>query len=322
MKIKEIKYGEHYASSDIFEINLSDIEEIGESAFASSSITTINGIARNIKNFAFSVCEKLKGKIVVSGKKIGRAAFERCPLIEEVVFMDEVKEIDSWAFDECKSLTQITFPHKLESIGEEAFHEVGIKILDIGEIDTIAENAFSECKELQTVNIQRINKFIKSNSFSKCSNLKNITYNGQTVMNLAENEKFKGICVVDDKFFIKYDKVLQNDNGEITTISHILPIEVDLPIVYGHEKLECNPLNHEGHVSSKTRIPDGIFRRCQTIKNIILDRAEDIGNNAFDKCSNLTSISLSPNLKKIGQCAFQDSGIESVDLSNTRRYCY
>ena len=194
---------------------------------------------------------------------------------------------------------------------------------NIGEIDTIADNAFSECNKLHTVNIQKINNSIKSNAFSKCTNLKNITYNGKNIMNLAENEKFKGICVVDDSFFIKYDEIIQNDNGEITTIEHMLPIEVDMPIEYGHEESINKPITLIGNIDfSKNIISDGMLRGCQTITGINLKNVEEIGNNAFDRCSNLAHVEFSPSLNKIGKCAFQDSGIESIDLSNTRYYSY
>ena len=170
MNSNKIKYGEYYASADIDKIDLKDIDEIEESAFASSSIKRINGIARNVGNFGFSVCESLEGRIKVGGEKVGRAAFERCPLIEEVVLMDDVEQIDGWAFDECKNLSQLTLPQRLKTIGTEAFHKTGIRTLNIGEVERIEDNAFSECSELETINIQRIGQAIKSNAFSKCSN--------------------------------------------------------------------------------------------------------------------------------------------------------
>ena len=319
MKKNKIKYGEYYNNSNIDQIDLSNIETIEESAFASSSIREIIGVARNVGNFAFSVCENLEGKIIVGGKRVGRASFERSPLIEEVVLEDDVREIDGWAFDECRGLKKVTFPNKLESIKEEAFHDIGIQTLTIGKIDTIAANAFSECSELETVNIQKINKSIQSNAFSKCSKLKNITYDGKTIMSLGENEKFKGISIVDDKFCITYDETVQNDNGEITIETKNLPIESDIPLVYGREDLSDRTLNLEGDVkSSEKTIPDGILRRNKNIRSLNLDNVEKIGKNAFDKCTNLASVSLSHNLREMGSCAFQDSGIESIDLSKTR----
>ena len=142
-------------------------------------------------------------------------------------------------------------------------------------------------------------------------------------MSLAENQRFKGIDVVDDAFFIEYEEDVLNDNGEITTISHKLPIELDIPFEYGHEELKREPLSIEGSLRHSTkRVPEGILRECKSITGVSLDSVEKIGNNAFDKCSNLRKVDLSPNLRKIGESAFQDSGIESIDLSRTRTYSY
>ncbi len=323
MQNNKIKYGQYYASTEIEDLDLTEIDEIEESACASSSIKHIKGIVRNAGNFAFSVCENLEGKIEVGGKKVGRAAFERCPLIEEVVLEEDVEHIDGWAFDECESLTHLTLPQKLKTIGEEAFHKTGIRTLSIGEVDRIAGNAFSECRELETITIQRINQSIKSNVFSKCPSLKNITYNGLPLMSLGENERFKGIVAQDDVFHIEYEEEVLDENGNITIIPHKLPIELDISFEYGHEELKREPRKFEGVlIHSTKKVPEGILRECKTITGVRLDSVEEIGNNAFDKCSNLKNVELAPSLRKIGRCAFQDSGIESIDLSHTRYNSY
>ncbi len=314
MQNNKIKYGQYYASTEIKDLDLTEIDEIEESACASSSIEQIKGTVKNVRNFAFSVCEKLKGTIKVGGEKVGRAAFERCPMIEKVVLEEDVEYIDGWAFDECENLTQLTLPQMLKTIGEEAFHRTGIETLSIGEVGSIKENAFSECSKLKTITIQKINESIKSNAFSKCSNLKNITYNGKTLMNLNENQRFKGIDVQDDGVYIKYE-----ENGNIATIK----LPKDIPFERRDEELKMEPLKPEGEVTiDQKEVPEGMLRECKTITGVTLDSVEKIGNNAFDKCSNLKKVELAPSVRKIGRCAFQDSGIEKIDLRNTRYNSY
>ena len=316
---KVIKYGEYYASSKIVNINLEEIEEIGESAFASSLLESVTGVIKNANNFAFSVCEKLSGNLQIGGKKVGRAAFERCPYIKEIFLMDDVLEIDGWAFDECESLGLVRFPDKLNVIGEEAFHSTGIENLSIGEVDTICSNAFSECGKLKTVEIKKINKSMKSNAFSKCTGLKNIIYNGDMVMSLSENQRFNRIIQEEDTFFIEYDEISVNEKEKIDVIRKRSKLPDFMPVIEGRELLKREPIMIEGKFSHNTKhVPDGILRGCKKISEIELDSVENIGNNAFDRCSNLSNVKLSDSLRKMGKCAFQDSGIQEIDLSKTQ----
>ncbi|MBR2743978.1 MAG: leucine-rich repeat domain-containing protein [Clostridia bacterium] len=318
MQDGKIKYGQYYASTEIEELDLNGIDEIGESACASSSIKHIKGVVRNAGNFAFSVSEWLEGRIEVAGERVGRAAFERCPKIDEVVLDEDVKFIDGWAFDECESLTQLTLPQDLTTIGEEAFHKTGIKTLKIGKVGTIEANAFSECDKLESVTIQEITESIKSNAFSKCPALKSISYKGESLMTLAENERFKGITEQDGVFYIESEEVVLDENGRATIIPHKEPIELDVPFEFRPEELTDKPKTYKGVLKHSAKIvPEGILRECKTITGLELDNVEVIGNNAFDKCSNLASVQLSPNIRAMGRCAFQDSGIEKIDLSKT-----
>ncbi len=317
--MKFIRYGEHYNSDKIDDFDFDDVESIGESAFANSSIRTALVRIRNVGKFAFSVCESLQGRITVSGETIGRASFERCPKLEEVVIEEDVRRILPWAFYECTNLKDIAFKGELRSIGEEAFHKIGISSLRIGSVDEIESHAFSECKQLTSVNIESINKSIRCNAFNDCSGLKTLVIAGKTLINLSDNQQFMGIIRKGFKYVIVYDDIVADQEGKETRITHEIDIPEDIPMIDGFEQKLKPSIQLEGSVKSDaTYLKDGIFRECKTLREVELSDVKHIGRNAFDKCSNLIHVILPSSLEEIGECAFQDSGLSEIDLSHTR----
>lgn len=62
-------------------------------------------------------------------------------------------------------------------------------------------------------------------------------------------------------------------------------------------------------------IPEAAFARCGQLAVVEIAAVEEIGHAAFSGCESLKSMSFPATLTKIGNNAFEQSGIESVDLS-------
>ena len=67
--------------------------------------------------------------------------------------------------------------------------------------------------------------------------------------------------------------------------------------------------------SSIIKLPDGIFFNCPRLTAVTLpDTVEEIGVDAFCRCTNLKTVIFSPVLRIIGDYAFAQSGIECSEL--------
>lgn len=85
--------------------------------------------------------------------------------------------------------TTITLPETVTTIGEWAFaHNQFVKTVILPEsLKEIKENAFCECLELETINLEKV-EIIRKCAFSECANLKEIIVNSDMV----EEATFKG----------------------------------------------------------------------------------------------------------------------------------
>ena len=74
----------------------------------------------------------------------------------------------------------------------------------------------------------------------------------------------------------------------------------------------CSSLANISIPDSLIVIDDYAFYRCRKLSEISLDGVVYIGNFAFSRCTNLKNVKLGKNLASIGECAFEDTDIESL----------
>ena len=79
---------------------------------------------------------------------------------------------------------------------------------------------------------------------------------------------------------------------------------------------ECMSL--ETVTTTAGKIGDWAFYGCMNLKNFSGNNVNTIGSSAFNNCTGLASFDFSNNLKSIEYGAFQNSGITSVNLTDTR----
>ncbi len=148
-----------YQDSDMTEYTIEEgITEIGEFAFARSSLTSV---------------------VIPQGvTRIGYGAFYHCDNLKEVVIPDSVTEIESYAFDKTPWIEElqpdspfkvvgdgiliaytgsdsvVNIPTTVKQIGQGVFREhMGIIAVNIPDtVQIIGEEAFMDCKNLKTVN--------------------------------------------------------------------------------------------------------------------------------------------------------------------------
>lgn len=137
-------------------------------------------------------------------ERIESLAFSNCS-INRIVIPDSVKYIDAFAFYECTNLSEVVLPDGV-TMGQNVFHEcyslsnisvkstlnypIGITIVPFGNFEKnsvirrffapstlriIGENAFSNCANLEEVNLAEGVTTICPSAFSGCRNLKKLT---------------------------------------------------------------------------------------------------------------------------------------------------
>ena len=125
--------------------------------------------------FSSTAFEKITFKGIV--KEIGQFAFSRCLKLKDVVFerAAHVETIGIGAF-QGSSLTAYNIPHNVRTIEKQAFMETGLtSIIVPDEVETIGSYAFKDCTGLTSVTIGKRVTSIGSSAFSGCSRLTKIT---------------------------------------------------------------------------------------------------------------------------------------------------
>ena len=180
----------------------SKLEFIGEDTFYYCNNLTgdlfIPDSVTHISLGAFNRCEKLDGQLHISNKLtvINHGVFGYCAKLSGIVKMpDSIQTIEGSAFSNCSSITGIIFSKNLKSIGTQAFSGCkglsgtlvipeGVTNLDFPrEIhsDGYPEwsgGCFIACSNVTEVYLPTTIKYIGSDTFHLCNNIKSIYFYG------------------------------------------------------------------------------------------------------------------------------------------------
>ena len=307
------------------------VTSIGNRAFEQckslQSVTIPNSVT-SIGDEAFSSCESLQSVTIPNSvKSIGNRAFELCKFLQSVTIPNSVTSMGNRAFEQCKSLQSVTIPNSVTSIGDEAFSSCeSLQSVTIpNSVKSIGNRAFELCKSLQSVTIPNSVSSIGNRAFSSCQSLQSVTISNSVTS--IGNSAFSS-C-----------ESLQSVNipNSVTSI--------------GDEAFcLCKSLQSVTIPNSVTSIGDGAFSGCNicfficnspyfqnddvclfnkdktaivsTIKGcvnyIIPNSVTSIGDEAFDDCESLQSVTIPNSVTKIGDWAFSGcNSLQSVTIPNS-----
>ena len=197
-----------------------------------------------------------------------------------------VVSIGDYSLAWCRFLTSVTIPYSVTTIGEAAFEFCSnlssIKIPN--GLTAIADYAFYSCKRVNSVTIPNSVKTIGNMAFSYCSSLESLV--------IPNNVTSIGM-------------------EAFSHCSSLASITVDEKNSIYDSRDDCNAIIE---TSSNTLIVG-----CQ--KTIIPNSVTTIGYNAFDECSNLTSIIFPNSVTTIRGSAFKNcSGLTTVTIPNSVKF--
>lgn len=171
-------------------------------------------------------------------------------------------------------------------------------------ITSVAENAFSYCKQLWKVKLPSNGmSVIGEGAFSGCTSLKEIEF--PEYLETLENDAFenctsltaldlpKNLRTIGERAFLGCKSLRSVQMGQSAS-----------KMGYGAFML-CKSLQNIKLSDYLTEIPEAAFANCEALQSIELpERAKTIGKNAFNSCTALQSITVPESVKAINRGAF------------------
>ena len=297
----------------ISSISLDYITTISKYAFRGCS--ALSGISipsklETIGDSAFEGCGNMyiidtidkKNTYIPTNITIGNRAFKGCGLKGQLKFEgdDDIKFINSYVFEDCKNLTSVVINDSIETINTGAFSNCS-ELIDIiidkdnSKLKNIYGKSFMGCKKLMSINIPNSVSEIGEYAFYECG-FENITLKIPTsVSKIGDycfaNTSIKELNITQNSKLTSLQQGVFNNCGSLTTVT----------------------------ISSTNMKTIGVsaFESCVGLNNISLSNTiETINDNAFNN-TNLTSITLPSNLKKIGNLCLYTGNLRSVYIHSS-----
>jgi len=273
------------------------VESIGKKAFMSKKIEaiTVSENIKDVKDFAFYSCKKLKEITIKEGlKEIGESAFSST-VIEAINIPGSVQTIGNYAFKNCTGLNKITFNEGLKEIKNGVFYGTSIEEIVIpSTIEKIGEQIFNKNKTIKKITVlnKKENINVAENAFPKEAE----------VIYLDEQEPGEEVKTPEGLGY-KFDA----DNKEITKYIG-LETEIAIPneFTVGEETVPVESIG------------EGAFENNENAVKIIVPASiKTVKKSAFKNCTKLNKITLNEGLKEIDSEAFYGTSIEEIVIPST-----
>jgi hypothetical protein len=281
LPVTEIGSNAFSFNSDLTSVTIpASVTSIDESAFfrcvSLKTITFASGsMLENIGEYAFSHCGFTSITIPAGVTKIYKNSFWFCFNLTEITIPVNVTAIDSQAFYWCESLKTITFApgSQLENIGYEAFFGcTNLTAITIpAGVKAIGGYAFGNCDKLANVTFAQgsVIEIIDDYSFADCTGLANITIP-------------TGVKDIGAGAFWRCES-LQN-----------VTLPQTVTIIQSGAFSGCEKLTSINIPEGVKDIQWGVFTNCTSLQSINIPASVEYVGPAFDGCTNLTNITVSP----------------------------
>lgn len=253
----------------------------------------------NIPSSTFSGCGSLANiTIPNSVSAIGADAFLNCSSLVSITIPSEVTSIGTGAFEGCTSLVSVSLPMNLTAISVDAFFNctslAGI-IIPNG-VTNIEASAFSGCSSLANVIIPSSVTIVGSDAFANCPNI-SVYFTGNEPSN--NGTAFSGDT---HNNVVEY---LVGTTGWGATYGGVAAEPLSLPgFAYTVTNQAVSIIRYTG-TNGSVVIPDKFLGLPLT----------SIGPSTFANAAYITNISISTNITTIGNEAFANTGLQSLDIS-------
>lgn len=276
-------------------------------------VITYNGQTFAVSNIVDNAFKDKKQILTVDiqygVQKIGASAFENCTWIQRLYIPSSVNDIWHWAFRNCERLKFVRC-----AIADPTSNEVNIN-----------NAAFPDNKDMYLsvarTNPDAVELYKNHGAFSQ---FKNIIFSPLFVHDFFDRSDYGkcsySMCVskhptrnTPGELTITYVDGLENyskfvPKGEFSDGLHTFRVTAiaDNANVFTYDP---DMFDYDPNYTRISHITSVDLSNCPYLKRI--------GNNAFNKSTNLTSVTLNEGLESIGEMAFGYTGITSIDLPST-----
>ena len=281
----------------------------------------------SIKYNAFRGCTSLKSiTIPNSVMSIGSSAFRGCTSLTSITIPNSVTSIESDAFGGCTSLTSITIPNSVTSIESDAFG--GCTSLTAINVATRNQNYVSVNGVLYDKNKTVIIRYpagkkdksysildgvmgICACAFETCVNLESITLpDSVTVMGLSVFNGCKSLTTIN----------VAAGNENFVSVNGVLYDKDKTAIIrYPARKKDKN----YNILNSVRFVHNNAFEDCTNLTSITIPNSvTSIESDAFGGCTSLTSIVIPKSVTSISFWAHLGYDNDYYQIDNFKIYCY
>ena len=243
----------------------------------------ITGLKEGVADASIVIPETIDGMPVV---EIVPWAFESTSIVD-IKIGANIRKIGDEAFYSCEKLSSVTWNHKCDVIPDFCFFGcLNLINFDFSGIEKIGKYAF-EKSGLQKVFLPENIKIIEIGTFRECSGLRSVTWN----------------CTC--------DVIPANCFFECSNLTHF-----DFSAIKKIEKYSFSRsgLQEVSFPENIKIIEEGTFKECSGLRSVAWNCTCDvIPALCFYMCPNLTNFDFS-SIKKVGQYAFVESGLQEVCL--------
>ena len=232
-------------------------------------------------------------------------------------------EIESNTYKNGKGI--IKFKGDVTTIGEKAFYECKslTSVTIPNSVTTIGNSAFASCESLTSVIIPNSVTTIGYRAFSGCSSLTSVTIPdsvttiGDGAFNGCRNIKeFKGgSAFINGRCLVINGKLVAFAPAGITKFT----IPDSVTEIGNYAFLGCKNLTSVTIPNGVTTIGGDAFLGCKNLTSVTIpDSVTTIGDSAFRECPNLTTINIPNRVTTIGEHAFEECcSIKSITIPNS-----
>ncbi len=220
-----------------------------------------------------------------------------------LVFDRELGLIDEEAFKDCKDIQEIYLPDVVDEIEESAFEGSGLTNIEFSSESMIAH--------------------IRYNAFRDCP-LKSAIFYCDNVPELEEDEDepmFPEGCqiLVSKNHIYFYRNYWSQYKKRIQAIDMTDSIDNVMHLSFA-STYDMKPANEDALDATLLSIDQDKESQSESDVCYMFDNVlSEIGDNAFDGCSNLVGIEVNDNVKRIGKNAFASSGLTRITIPKDLR---
>lgn len=133
---------------------------------------------KELPDMMLAYCQQLETFVCYAPLEItGGNQFMLCRSLNNVIFVNGVREIGNYAFDSAGPLGNLYFGEHLVKIGQQAFNFAGLTSF-VADAESVEYGAFTECQNLTSLHLTSKVKSFGENCIINCPNLTEICFDG------------------------------------------------------------------------------------------------------------------------------------------------